>query len=70
MKKISILTACYNEEENVELLYEAVKAQFQNLPEYEYEHLFIDNCSTDKTVSILKQLAAKDKNVKIIIINI
>ena len=67
MKKISILTPCFNEEENVELLYEAVKTQFQNLPEYEYEHLFIDNCSTDKTVSILKQLAAKDKNVKIIV---
>lgn len=67
MKKISILTACYNEEENVELLYEAVKAQFCALPEYEYEHLFIDNCSTDQTVSILKRIASKDKNVKIIV---
>jgi len=67
MKKISILTACYNEEENVELLYEAVKAQFQNLPEYEYEHLFIDNCSTDQTVTILKRIAKQDKNVKIIV---
>jgi glycosyltransferase involved in cell wall biosynthesis len=67
MKKISILTACYNEEENVELLYEAVKAQFQNLPEYEYEHLFIDNCSTDQTVALLKRIAKQDKNVKIIV---
>jgi len=67
MKKISILTACYNEEENVELLYEAVKTQFQNLPEYEYEHLFIDNCSTDQTVALLKRIAKQDKNVKIIV---
>lgn len=67
MKKISILTACYNEEENVELLYEAVKAQFQKLPEYEYEHLFIDNCSTDQTVAILKRIAKQDKNIKIIV---
>ncbi|MBP1672512.1 MAG: glycosyl transferase family 2 [Bacteroidetes bacterium] len=67
MKKISILTACFNEEENVELLYEAVKAQFQKLPEYEYEHLFIDNCSTDQTVAILKRIAKQDKNIKIIV---
>ncbi len=53
-RKISIVTACYNEEENVELLYEAVKSIFQDLDEYKYEHIFIDNASTDRTVPILK----------------
>ena len=66
-RKISIVTACYNEEDNVELLYEAVKSIFQDLDEYEYEHIFIDNASADKTVPILKEIAKKDKNVKIIV---
>jgi glycosyltransferase involved in cell wall biosynthesis len=67
MKQISILTACYNEEENIELLYNKVKKQMQVLESYKYEHLFIDNASTDKTVEILKRIAAQDKNVKIIV---
>jgi glycosyltransferase involved in cell wall biosynthesis len=67
MKKISILTACYNEEENIELLYNEVKKQMLALTDYEYEHLFIDNASTDKTVEILKRIAAQDKNIKIIV---
>jgi polyisoprenyl-phosphate glycosyltransferase len=66
-KKISIVTACYNEEENVEDLYKQVKEQFSQLPEYDYEHIFIDNASVDKTVDILTQLASEDKNVKIIV---
>ena len=67
MKKISILTPCFNEEENVSLLYEAVKQQFELLPQYKYEHIFIDNCSKDNTVPILKEIAKNDKNVKIIV---
>jgi len=66
MKKISIMTPCYNEEENIFELYSRVKDVFKNL-DYQYEHLFIDNCSTDKTVSILEDIASKDKNVKIIL---
>jgi len=66
MKKISIITPCYNEEVNVFDLYIKVKDIFKNL-DYEYEHLFIDNCSTDKTVNILEDIASKDKNVKIIV---
>lgn len=65
MKKISIMTPCYNEEENVFELYSRVKEIFNGL-DYQYEYLFIDNCSTDKTVSILEDIASKDKNVKII----
>lgn len=67
MDLISIVTPCYNEEENVEELYRQVKAQFDLLPQYRYEHIFIDNASQDRTVLILKRLAAEDPNVKIIV---
>jgi glycosyltransferase involved in cell wall biosynthesis len=68
MKKlITVLTPCYNEEENVEILYNKVKDIFEQLPQYNYEHIFIDNASTDKTVEILKRLAVSDKNLKIIV---
>jgi len=67
MKFISIMTACYNEEENIEDVYTQVREIFQSLEGYRYEHIFIDNASKDKTVSILKEIAKKDKNVKIIV---
>ena len=63
---ISIVTPCYNEEGNVCELYYAVKEQFEKLGKYNYEHIYIDNCSTDGTPAILEELAAKDKNVKVI----
>jgi glycosyltransferase involved in cell wall biosynthesis len=66
VKKISIVTPCYNEEGNVEELYREVKALFNTIPEYRYEHIFIDNCSTDATRSILRKMASEDKNVKLI----
>jgi len=67
-KKISIVTPCFNEEANVAELYRQVKAQFDALSgQYDYEHIFIDNASTDRTVEELKKLAANDKNVKIIV---
>lgn len=66
-KKISIVTACYNEEENVEEWYKQVKSQFSLLPNYDYEHIFIDNASKDTTVAILRRLAVEDKNVKLIL---
>ncbi len=67
MKLISIVTPCFNEEENVKELYEQVRALFDGMPQYEYEHIFIDNASKDKTVQILKNIAKEDKNVKIIV---
>jgi glycosyltransferase involved in cell wall biosynthesis len=67
MKKISVVTACYNEEENVEALYLAVKKVFKGLPRYKMEHIFIDNCSQDGTVDVLRRLARKDKNLKVIV---
>jgi glycosyltransferase involved in cell wall biosynthesis len=64
---LTILTPCYNEEGNVREVYEQVKAAMAALPGYEYDHLFIDNASTDKTVDILRELAATDKRVKVIL---
>jgi glycosyltransferase involved in cell wall biosynthesis len=64
---LTILTACYNEEGNVREVYQQVKAAMHTLPGYDYEHLFIDNASTDKTVEILRELAAADKRVKVIV---
>ncbi|RZL49853.1 MAG: glycosyltransferase [Pedobacter sp.] len=67
MKLLSIVTPCYNEEENVENVYQQVKDVLKELPEYRYEHIFIDNASKDKTVSLLRNIAQQDKNVKLII---
>lgn len=68
MKKINVLTACYNEEDNVKELYLQVRSQFESLSDrYTYEHIFIDNASTDRTVEILKEIASQDRNVKIIV---
>lgn len=67
MKLISVVTACYNEEENIREVYQQVKNVFAGLSDYRYEHIFIDNASKDKTVSILKEIARDDKNIKIIV---
>lgn len=65
MKTISIVIPCYNEEENVEAMYQAVEAVFEkDLPDYSYELIFIDNDSQDKTREIIRRLCAKDKKVK------
>ena len=67
MKKISIVVPCYNEEENVRPLSEAIIALFHtSLKEYTYELLFIDNDSEDDTRQCLKQLCAEDKGIKAI----
>lgn len=67
MRHISVMTPCYNEEGNIMNIYQAVKEQFDKLPQYTYEHIFIDNYSTDHSREILRALAHKDKNVKVIL---
>ena len=67
IQTISVLTPCYNEADNVEALYERVKAVFDGLGVYAYEHVFIDNASIDGTDCILRRLAAKDRRVKVIV---
>src|SRR3984893_15944654 len=67
IRTVTVLTPCYNEAENVRALYERVRGVFQPLDEYSYEHVFIDNASTDETVSILREIASRDRHVKIIV---
>ena len=66
-KLISVVTPCYNEEDNVKTIYAEIKGIFSQLGEYNYEHLFIDNDSQDKTVHVLKQIAQQDSHVRIIV---
>ena len=66
MKYISIVTPCYNEEGNIQELYGRIKKVMMGF-DYNYEHIFIDNASTDHTVDLLRELAQKDKRVKVII---
>lgn len=67
MKKISILIPCYNEVENVDLMAMAItNVMAEALPEYDYELLFIDNCSTDGTRDKLEKLCGDDKRIKAI----
>jgi glycosyltransferase involved in cell wall biosynthesis len=65
-KKISIVTPVYNEEDNIEELYNRIRNIMLKV-NYDYEHICIDNCSTDTTAIKLKILASADKNLKIII---
>ncbi|OJW47806.1 MAG: glycosyltransferase [Alphaproteobacteria bacterium 41-28] len=68
MKKISVITPCFNEEASIIECVEEVRKVFErDLPDYELEHIFCDNCSTDRTVEILKQLAVTDHRIKIIV---
>ena len=63
---ISIVTPCYNEAENIDELCQRIATVMADLP-YDYEHICIDNCSTDLTVSKIKAKTAKDKRVKLIV---
>jgi glycosyltransferase involved in cell wall biosynthesis len=67
MKKLSIITPCYNEEVNVEICAQELKKVMQEkLSGYDYEHIFADNASTDSTLVKLRELAAKDAHIKVI----
>lgn len=63
---ISIVSPCYNEEANIEELVARVRKVMAGLP-YRYEHIVIDNCSTDSTAAKLRAMAAEDRNLKVII---
>jgi len=65
MKTISIVVPCYNEEENVEALADALRQMFKrDLEDYKYEIIFIDNDSRDDTRDIIRRLCAEDKGIK------
>ena len=68
-KVISVMIPCYNEEENVRPICEAVRAQLtENCSGYDYEILFIDNKSKDRTREILRQLCAEDPHVAMLVV--
>lgn len=66
MKKLSIGIPCYNEEKNIELMYQAVTEQMKKVPQYDYEIVFGDNASEDGSEEILRRIASKDNRVKVI----
>ena len=66
-KLISVMTPCFNEEGNVEELHRRIAAVFETLPQYEWEHILIDNASRDSTPAILRRMAAADPRVKVIL---
>jgi glycosyltransferase involved in cell wall biosynthesis len=66
-KRISIVMPCYNEQDNVRACYAAVRQVFETeLPQYDYEHIFCDNASGDRTPEVLAELARQDPRVKVI----
>ncbi len=67
MKKISILCPCFNEEENIVPICHAIMEEMENnLPEYDYELIFLDNHSTDNTKNLIRTLCQQYKNTKAI----
>ena len=70
MPFISIVSGCYNEEGNVrELCQRVSQVMADSLPNYTYEQILIDNCSTDKTAEVLREICREDKRVKVILNN-
>jgi glycosyltransferase involved in cell wall biosynthesis len=66
---LSIVSPCFNEEENIDELYRRIIAAISKLDNYQFEFIFIDNASTDGTVAKLNKLVSKDRRVKIIVNN-
>ena len=64
---ITVVTPTFNEQDNIEKVYESVKNVFKEIPDVKYHHLFIDNASKDNSQNILKKIASNDNNVKVII---
>ena len=65
-KKVSILVPCYNEEENVVAISNAIIEQMEKLPKYDYEIIFIDNCSKDNTRALIREICSKNQKIKAI----
>lgn len=66
MKKISVVVPMYNEAEVTEQFYAQIKYVMESIKYYEYELIFIDDGSTDKTLEILENISSENKNVKVI----
>lgn len=67
MKKISLVSSCYNEEGNIETLWQRVKTQIDKFSDkYEFEYILLDNASTDNTEEKLREIAKQDNRIKVI----
>ena len=66
MKKISLVIPMYYEEQVAEECYKRVSKVLKGLKDYDYEIIFVNDGSKDKTLSILEKIADKDKKVKIV----
>lgn len=64
---ISLVTPCFNEEANVDDLYKQIALEMDKIPEVDYEHIFIDNASTDTSVEKIKALIKQDPRVRLIV---
>ena len=65
---VSVVTPCYNEDQNVEDCHRALKQVFErDLPDCDFEHIFCDNASSDASVEVLRRLAAQDPRVKVVV---
>ena len=63
MKKVSIIIPAYNEEESLPMLYERLKKLMDEIKNYEFEVLFVNDGSKDKTIQIIKELRKKDNRI-------
>jgi len=66
-KTISVTTSCFNEEGNIQEWYDRILSVLSKFPDYNYEFIVADNCSTDRSRAILRDIAARDKNFKVIL---
>jgi glycosyltransferase involved in cell wall biosynthesis len=65
---LSIITPCFNEEDSIQECSDSIRnIMLSNLPKLNYEHIFIDNNSTDSTVEVLNKICMEDKNVKLLV---
>lgn len=65
-KKLSVIVSCYNEEEALPLFYEEINKVTVKMKELDFEFIFVNDGSLDKTLDIIKDLARKDKRVRFI----
>lgn len=66
MKKISVVVPCYNEEESIEIFYKETVNVLKQIKHVNYEFIFVNDGSTDKTIDMMRRLHKQDKNVKYI----
>lgn len=66
-KVISIVSGCYNEEGNIQEFYDRIIKVMSGFPQYSYEIIIADNCSTDRSRDILRRIASGDKNFRVIL---